>query len=123
MHGLFANDGMVDALAEQKGNQPWALKDATGRIFRVWTDANCCSHILNAAEICLIEHTGALARAGVSALSIDARGRSSEYTRRMISLYTAALAGGNAKELKDQIREIASGGVTASHYLRGVETS
>ncbi|MDE2546504.1 MAG: U32 family peptidase [Methanocorpusculum sp.] len=111
------------ALGCRSCNQSWALKDATDRIFRVRTDPNCCSHILNAAEICLIEHIGALARSGVSVISIDARGRSPEYVRRMISLYTAALEGENPKELKNQIREIASGGVTAAHYLRGVETS
>ena len=109
------------ALGCRSCNQPWALKDATGRIFRVRTDANCCSRILNAAEICLIEHIGNLARAGVSVISIDARGRSPEYIRRMIALYTAALAGENTKELKEQVRELASGGITAAHYLRGVE--
>ncbi|MDE2444366.1 MAG: U32 family peptidase [Methanocorpusculum sp.] len=110
------------ALGCRSCNQPWALKDGTGRIFRIRTDTNCCSHILNAAEICLIEYVGAIARAGVSVISIDARGRSPEYVRRMISLYTAALEGENAKELKNQIKEIASGGITAAHYLRGVET-
>lgn len=109
------------ALGCRSCNQPWALKDATGRVFRVRTDANCCSHILNAAEICLIEHIGNLARAGVSVISIDARGRSPEYVRRMIALYTAALAGENTKDLKEQVRELASGGITAAHYLRGVE--
>ena len=109
------------ALGCRSCNQPWALKDATGRIFRVRTDANCCSHILNAAEICLIEHVQTLAATGVSVLSIDARGRSPEYVRRMIALYTAALEGENAKELKEQVRDLASGGVTAAHYLRGVE--
>ncbi|MDR3102635.1 MAG: DUF3656 domain-containing protein [Methanocalculaceae archaeon] len=102
-------------------NLPWALKDGTGRIFRVRTDTNCCGHILNAAEICLIEHVGKIAAAGVSVISIDARDRSPEYIRRMAALYTAALVGERPKELKEQIIEIASGGVTAAHYLRGVE--
>lgn len=102
-------------------NQSWALKDSTGRIFRIRTDANCRSHILNAAEICLIEYVGNLARAGVSVISIDARGRSPKYIRRMVALYTAALEGENPKNLKEQARELSSGGITAAHYLRGVE--
>lgn len=102
-------------------NQSWALKDATGRVFRVRTDTFCRGHILNAAEICLVEFVGKLAAAGVSVISIDARGRSPEYVRRMVALYTAALDGDDPKELKEQIKDIASGGITAAHYLRGVE--
>ncbi len=102
-------------------NQSWALKDGTGRVFRVRTDEFCRSHILNAAEICLVEHVGKLAAAGVAVLSIDARCRSPEYIRRMVAVYSEALDGGNLKELKEQVREMASGGVTAAHFLRGVE--
>lgn len=101
-------------------NQSWALKDKTNRIFRVRTDNDCRTHILNAAEICLIEYVRELSAAGVAVISIDARGRSPEYIRRMVSIYSRALDGGNVKELKEEIREIASGGVTAAHYLRGV---
>ncbi|MDU9377042.1 hypothetical protein McpSp1_16860 [Methanocorpusculaceae archaeon Sp1] len=109
------------ALGCRSCNQSWALKDNTGRIFRVRTDADCRGHILNAAEICLIDHVGRLAAAGVDVISIDARGRSPEYIRRMTAAYTAVLEGENPKDLKEQIKEIASGGVTAAHYLRGVE--
>ena len=101
-------------------NQSWALKDKTNRIFRVRTDSDCRSRILNAAEICLVEYVRELSAAGVSVISIDARGRSPEYIRRMVSIYTRALEGENVKELKEEIREIASGGVTAAHYTRGV---
>ena len=101
-------------------NQSWALKDKTNRIFRIRTDSDCRTRILNSAEICLVEYVQELAAAGVSVLSIDARGRSPEYIRRMVSIYTRALEGERAKDLKEEIREIASGGVTAAHYLRGV---
>lgn len=101
-------------------NQSWALKDKTNRIFRVRTDSDCRSRILNAAEICLIEYLPELCASGVSVISIDARGRSPEYIRRMVSIYTRALNGENVHKLKDEIREIASGGVTAAHYTKGV---
>ncbi len=99
----------------------WALKDKTNRIFRVRTDSQCRGHILNSSETCLIEYVGKLAAAGVSVISIDARGRSPEYIRRMTAIYSAVVDGsGDPKELKEQIKDIASGGITAGHYLRGV---
>ncbi len=102
-------------------NQSWALKDKTNRIFRVRTDSQCRGHILNSSETCLIEYVGKLAVAGVSVISIDARGRSPEYIRRMTAIYSAVASGdGDPKELKEQIKDIASGGITAGHYLRGV---
>lgn len=103
-------------------NQSWALKDKTGRIFRVKTDGAHRTHILNSAETCLIPYVKELSSAGVSVLSIDARGRSPEYVRRMVSIYRRALTGEDAKALKEEIRELASGGITAGHYLRGTET-
>lgn len=102
-------------------NQSWALKDRTNRIFRIRTDSACRTHILNAAETCLLEYVNILSKNGVSVISIDARGRSPEYIRRMISIYREALDGGDLKALKEQIRELASGGITAGHYLRGTE--
>lgn len=102
-------------------NQAWALKDRTDRIFRIRTDSACRTHILNAAETCLIEYVHILAKNGISVLSIDARGRSPEYIRRMISIYREALNGGDLNVLKNQIRDIASGGITAGHYLRGTD--
>ena len=102
-------------------NQSWALKDKTNRIFRIRIDPQCRNHILNASETCLIEYVGKLASGGVSVISIDARGRSPEYIRRMVAIYTAVVDGtGDPKELKEQIKDIASGGITAGHYLRGV---
>ena len=104
-------------------NQSWALKDKTERIFRIRTDADCRTHIMNAAEICLIEYVRELANCGVSVISIDARGRSPEYIRRMVAVYRRAVNGENGKNLKEEIRELASGGVTAAHYLRGITDS
>ena len=100
-------------------NQAWALKDKTGRVFRIRSDASHRTHILNSAETCLVQYVKELASAGVFVFSIDARGRSPEYIRRMTAIYRKALEGGDAKALKEEIREISSGGVTAGHYLRG----
>jgi putative protease len=39
----------------------------------------------------------------------------------MVAIYTAVVEGtGDPKELKEQIKDIASGGITAGLYLRGI---
>ena len=119
---VMITENCIPATAEgcRSCNQSWALKDKTERIFRIRTDKDCRTHIMNSAEICLIEYVRELANCGVNVLSIDARGRSPEYIRRMVAVYRRAVNGENGKKLKEEIRELASGGVTAAHYLRGI---
>ena len=37
----------------------------------------------------------------------------------MVGIYRRAIDGEDFRVLKEEIREVASGGVTAGHYLRG----
>ena len=119
---VMITENCIPATAEgcRSCSQSWALKDKTGRTFRIRTDPDCRTHILNSAEICLIEHVRELAEAGVNAVSIDARGRSPEYIRRMTAAYRRALAGESGKALKEEIRELCSGGITSAHFQRGI---
>ena len=119
---VMITENCIPATAEgcRSCSQSWALKDKTGRIFRIRSDADCRTHILNSAEICLIEHVKELADWGVNAVSIDARGRSPEYIRRMVAAYKRALAGESGKMLKEEIRELCSGGITSAHFQRGI---
>jgi len=119
---VMISENCIPASAEgcRSCNQSWALRDKTERIFRIRTDKDCRTHILNSAEICLIEYVRELANCGVSVLSIDARGRSPEYIRRMVAAYQSVIDGKNGKTVKEDIREITSGGVTAAHYMRGI---
>lgn len=49
------------------------------------------SYILNANDLCMIEHVGALAEAGVSSFKIEGRAKSAYYTASVTAAYRAAL--------------------------------
>jgi len=106
------------------------LKDSTGHVFPVRSDASCRTHILNADETCLIDHLPAILRAGIGTIAIDARGRPPAYIREMVRIYRDGLriAGGVGRDtqsdldfLKQQVRAFAIGKITAGHVLRGLK--
>ena len=119
---VMITENCIPATAEgcRSCNQAWALKDKTDRMFRIRSDSDCRTHILNAAEICLIEYVHELALWGVNVISIDARGRSPEYIRRMGAAYRQVLEGASGKVVKEEIRGMCSGGVTSAHFQRGI---
>ncbi len=106
------------------------LRDGTGRIFPVVSDGNCRTRIGNASELCLIDHLPAIRDAGITDIVIDARHRPPLYAGRMVGLYrqaieltgngTGASRGADLKKLKAEAGEIATGGITAGHFLRGL---
>ena len=111
----------------------YGIKDTTGRIFRVHPDPWGRTHILNAAELCLIDYLPDLARAGVDSWIIDARWRGPSYAAGMVSVYCDAvenmpwMAGDltsaeHIQALKTRIRAMAQGGITAGPYLRGLSS-
>jgi putative protease len=112
----------------------YGLSDTTGRIFPVHPDSWGRTHILNAAELCLIDYLPALSRAGVDTFIIDARWRGPSYASGMISIYREAVdnlrwmdekrgSPDPLPPLKGRIRSMAQGGITAGHYLRGLSSS
>ncbi|TAJ45343.1 U32 family peptidase [Methanofollis fontis] len=107
------------------GEERFALRDERGRIFPLHPDGDCRMRIGNAVETCLIDHLPALAAAGVRDVVVDARGRGPDYTARMTALYRRALDAIDdpvvLRGLKDEVRALALGGITAASYLRGTE--
>jgi putative protease len=110
----------------------FGIMDATGHMFPVRIDGECRSHIYNSAEICLIDHLQSLMQIGISEVLIDARGRTGTYTMDMIRLYQEAIqlakrgAPSNdphLKHLKDAVKRLAVGGITAGHFIRGLKES
>lgn len=61
-----------------------------GRYFPIGEDGRG-SYILNANDLCMIEHVGELAEAGVSSFKIEGRAKSSYYTASVTAAYRAAL--------------------------------
>jgi len=104
------------------------LRDGTGRIFPLVSDGNCRTLIGNAFELCLIDHLPAIRDAGITDIAVDARHRPPLYTGRMVALYRRAMElsgtgrsrGAALRAVKSEAGEIASGGITAGHFLRGL---
>jgi putative protease len=79
-------------------------------------------------ETCLIDHLPAIQETGISEVVIDARGRNGAYTGAMVRIYRDAASrvttGESTKEqsglLKDRVKPLAYGGITAGHFLRGL---
>lgn len=61
-----------------------------GQYFPIGEDARG-SYILNANDLCMIEHLGALAEAGVASFKIEGRAKSAYYTASVTAAYRAAL--------------------------------
>jgi len=110
----------------------FGIMDATGHTFPVRIDGECRTHIFNSAEICLIDHLPSLRQMGITTVLIDARGRTGPYTRDMIHLYQEAIQlaqkdvpanDPHFRYLKDAVKRIALGGITAGHFVRGLQES
>jgi len=110
----------------------FGIMDATGHTFPVRIDGECRSHIYNSAEICLIDHLPSLMMIGINEVVIDARGRTGSYTREMIRLYREAILLAKKgvrtddhqfSQLKDAVKRLAVGGITAGHFIRGLKES
>jgi putative protease len=132
---MITEDTLLDLVQRQRDPAKvlYGLSDITGRIFPVHPDPWGRTHILNAAELCLIDYLPALAGAGVDACIIDARWRGPSYASEMISVYQEAMddrtwmeGTGNPSrlipDLKARIKAMAQGGITAGHYLRGLSS-
>jgi putative protease len=109
-------------------NARLALEDERRRRFPVLADGECRVRILNSVETCLVDRLPAIAGAGVDLLVVDARCRSPAWTAEAIGAYRegiAALAVPAAERdqmlaaLKQSLRAIAAGGITAGPFVRG----
>ena len=94
------------------------------------TDSQCRTQILNASETCLIDHLPAIVQMGIGEIVIDARGMTPEYAGTMTKIYREALgivasrAGTSYRDLdrlKEDVKRIAMGGITAGHFVRGLK--
>lgn len=112
-------------------NTRWlGIRDETGHLFPVRIDDACRSHIFNAAETCLVDAVPELVQSGVDAIAIDARGRPAAYAGEMVRIYRDAITLAAQKPdaqvrdfaaLKERVKAISLGGITAGHYTRGLK--
>ena len=108
----------------------YGIRDSTGHIFPVRTDSECRTHIGNSAELCLVDHLPEIMDMGINEIVIDARHRPPAYISEMTRIYrtailaTASRITGSEKQLqalKDRIKRISLGEITAGHFIRGLK--
>ena len=106
----------------------YALEDERRRRFPILADGECRVRILNAVETCLIDRLPAIVGTGVNLLVVDGRGRTPEWTAAAVGAYRAGIAalaappaerGPQLAALKEGLRAIAAGGITAGPFGRG----
>jgi putative protease len=114
----------------------WGLQDFK-RTFPLWLDDDSRTHVLNAAETCLVDFMPRLFEIGLDGVAIDARGRTGKYARDMAEIYREAISltekRGHDLEpnietnieidlgsLKEKARRISLGGITTGHFIKGL---
>jgi putative protease len=102
------------------------IMDERDRVFPVRRDSTGRTRIRNAVETCLIDHLPALVSAGISIITIDARGRGPHYAGEMTGIYREAIVSyregtweRTIEGLKERIQDRALGGITAGAFVRG----
>ncbi|MEN6443451.1 MAG: U32 family peptidase [Methanoregula sp.] len=120
-----------DAPDRKDHNPPFfGIMDETRRIFPVYVDSECRTHLFNAMETCLIDYLPLLFDAGIQSVAIDARMRPPAYVSGMVKIYKEAIAAAqpdspdasrHLRALKEQARRIAGGLITSGPFLHGLK--
>ena len=123
LESMISEDCLINQ--ENKNLNPtWGIEDKN-RIFPLIIDDEARTHIMNSVELCLIDHIPDLYGMGFQNLSIDARHKTREYARVMVSCYSEGL---NYREnrlenieklnkLKNKVKRISQGGITTGNFL------
>jgi putative protease len=113
----------------------YGIRDSTGHLFPIRIDNECRTHISNSAELCLLDHLPEIIDIGISEVVLDARGRTEAYVSEMTRIYRTAISAilatptwtaGAEKQLqalKERIKKISMGEITAGHFIRGLKES
>jgi putative protease len=98
-------------------------------MFPLWLDEDSRTHVLNAAETCLVDFMPMLFEIGLDGIAIDARGRTGKYAREMAEIYQKAISltekgrpdlKTDLGSLKEKARAISLGGITTGHFIKGL---
>ena len=91
------------------------LKDEMGKRFPVVRDEHGWAHILNSADLFLLDFMGEMDRLGIDSYALDLRGRPPELCAMVAEAFHKRDLG-----MKNRIKR-KCGAITAGHYLRGVQ--
>lgn len=120
--GSFLGDVGSGACSAPCVKGKYFLKDRTGAIFPVVTDAGCQMHILNAKVLSLLPQAGRFARLGAERIRIDGRYMTAREIGEIVRGYREFLYYDEelSEAQKERARRIEGGDVTRGHYFRGV---
>lgn len=98
------------------------LKDRTGAMFPIVTDAGCQMHVLNAKTLSMLPHAGRFAQIGVDRLRIDGRYMTAREIGEIVRGYREFLFydGELSESQKERAGCIEGKEITRGHYFRGV---
>ncbi|QKF07141.1 U32 family peptidase [Berryella wangjianweii] len=64
------------------------------------------TYVMNAEDLCMVEHLDALRAAGVDALKIEGRNKQAFYVATVVGAYRRALDGGSARHAAEELRRV-----------------
>ncbi len=110
-------------------NDFYGIKDMKDHIFPIKTDINCKTHVLNSVELCLIDYLAEICQIGIGSIVVDARSKTHDYARDMISTYKKGLyyvendsnTAKNLTILKNKIKTMSTGGITVGNFIKGIK--
>lgn len=120
--GSFIGDVGSGACSAPCVKGKYFLKDRTGALFPVVTDAGCQMHILNAKVLSMLPQAGRFARLGAERIRIDGRYMTAREIGEIVRGYREFLYYDRelSEAQKERARRIEGGDVTRGHYFRGV---
>ncbi len=92
-----------------------ALRDQAGKSFPVYRDSKGMAHILNSADLMLLEFIGELGEMGVDSVALDLRRKNPD----LAQMVAKAFRDGDRSK-KSAIKR-KCGAITTGHYLKGVD--
>ncbi len=111
----------------QQGNLFLGLKDSKNQIFPLKISSDGQTILKNSTEVSLIDHLPSLIQAGAGNFAIDGRDKGPHYLEKMSKYYKKALNESlepsedfKVEKLKNKIKKISLGGITAGNFIRGV---
>ena len=90
------------------------LTDERDYVFPVYRDEKGLSHILNSADLLLLEHIDELESFGIDSLGIDLRKRPADLSKKVAEAFFSRNI-----NMKNELTDMC-GSITYGHYLRGV---
>ena len=75
------------------------------------------SYVMNAQDLCMIDHLGELAEAGVDSIKLEGRNKRAFYVANVVAAYRAVLDGADPSSVKDQLNAVSHRPYSTGFYF------